>query len=271
MSLRRAFWVLGTAGFYALAAPAQSPEPLPPAPPLEQSVQALLAVLRERGQLPALTPDQRERVLVGILDNLDLRVEPADPAKPAAFAGPITVRGLYAYFRLERLGAGLAATVKAAMADVADGHYAAVILDLRGATGDAQPDAGQAFSPLREAAVPVACLIDARTGRAAAELAAKLRQSEHAILVGQPAPPPQHPAESVTLATGERVWLPGVAQPEAPPPVAIQPDILVRNPRAGLVTFETADPVNWSALAASDEALRRAVDQLTAARILRQP
>lgn len=271
MNLRRAFWGLGTAGFYALAAPAQSPEPLPPAPPLEQSVQVLLATLRERGQLSTLTADQREQVLASILEVLDLRAEPTDPAKPAAFSGPITVRGLYAYFRLEHLGAGLAAAVKAAMTDVAAGHYAAVILDLRGSTGTAQPDAAQAFAPLREATVPVACLIDGRTASAAAELAASLRQNEHAILVGQPALPPGQAAELVTLATGERVWLPAVPPPGTVAPAAIQPDVLVRDPRIGLVTFETADPANWSALAARDEALRRAVDLLTATRILHQP
>lgn len=271
MILGRAFWSLGAAvGAYAFAAPAQAPEPLAPAPPLEQSMQALLETLRERGQLPALALDQRERVLAGVLEHLGMGTETDDPNKPAVLSGPITLKGLYAYLRIVQVGPGLAEACEAALGDVANGHYEAVILDLRGTTGTILPNLDGAFVPLREAAVPVACLIDGRTAHAAAELGALLRQRDHAVLIGQPTAPPQPATEPITLRTGERVWLPVRTPAALPPPAPVQPDVLVRDARASLVTLDTADPANWSQLAAADEALRRAVDLLTATRILRQ-
>jgi hypothetical protein len=232
-------------------------------------VAALVSVLQSRNQCPALTQVEREKALAGLLTGLGLATASELAPQPTQIDEPITLNGLYAYVRLRHVGTHLPDAVEGALADVHNGHYEAAILDLR-ATGGSHPSKlGKAFSFLKEAPIPVICLVGPGTRPAPAQLAAELRTTYKAILVGKPPGPAAPAPEAVQLPTGEKVWLPARASVPAKPQAPLQMDIPVHSARAALVTFETA--ADWTTLATRDECLRRAVDLLTAMRAFRQP
>jgi hypothetical protein len=246
-------------------------QPAPPAggPSLDTSVGALVSLLQARNQCPDLTLAQREKALAGLLAGLDLATTPEPAPLPTRVDEPITLNGLYAYVRMRHVGTRLPDVVEGALDDVRDGHYEAAILDLRGTTGRHPCRLGKAFSFLKEDPIPIVCLVDGQTRLAPAQLAAELRATYKAILVGQPPGPTAPAPEAVRLPTGERVWLPVRRPAQTDPPAALRIDLPVRNAQAARITSETAE--DWPVLAARDECLRRSVDLLTAMRAFRQP
>ena len=238
---------------------------------LEKSVAALLQALRSRGQLPVLDSSRREEALAGLLSGLGMQTQQPGQAKASSIQEPITLNGLYAYVRVAHVGPGLADAAEGALADVRNGHYEAVILDLRGTSGTIAKGIGESFAMFRKDPIPIVALLGVTSGGAAMDLASHLRQKYRAILVGQSPRAPLPPAEQLVLPTGDRVSLPGRKADEPPQAVPLVPDIAVRDAHAATVTFENAAPENWTTLAARDECLRRAVDLLATMRALRQP
>jgi len=238
---------------------------------LEKSVAALLQALQSRGQLPVLDSTGREEALSGLLSGLGVQTQQPGQAQPSSIQEPITLNGLYAYVRVAHVGPGLADAAEGALADVRNGHYEAVILDLRRTSGTIAKGIGESFAMFRKDPIPIVALLGVTSGGAAMDLASHLRQKHRAILVGQSPQAPFPPAEQLVLPTGDRVSLPGRKPDKPSKAVLLVPDIVVRDSRATTVTFENAAPENWTRLAARDECLRRAVDLLATMRALRQP
>ena len=263
-------WAWAAGMMFAVACPGQPASPSGQAS-LEKSVAALLRALQSRGQLPPLDSSRREKALAGLLSGLGIQTQQPGQARASSIQEPITLNGLYAYVRVNHVGPGLAAAAEGALADIRNGHYEAVILDLRGTSGTTAKGLGESLAMFQKDPIPIVGLLGVSSGSAATDLAGHLRQKYRAILVGQSPRASLPPAEEFVLLTGDRVSLPGRGTEMPPKAVPLAPDIAVRDPQVATVTFENSAPENWTTLAARDECLRRAVDLLATMRALRQP
>lgn len=218
----------------------------------------------------------------GLISQLGGRVElVSEAAAPGAGAALLTrtnvFDGGYAYFRVGRVGEGLAAAFGEAFDSVrSTNKLKGIVLDLRFAGGQdykAAADLADRFAPKQQPLLklgettlsstgrtnairlPLAVLINQKTVGAPEALAGALRQTEAALLIGNASAGQAFVFQSFPLSTGQQLRIGKTAvqlgDGQAIPAKGLRPDILVAvNPLDEPAYFEDAYKVVGKGLAA---------------------
>ena len=208
----------------------------------------------------------------GLINELGGRVELVRVGGPATNAAPLLARtnvyeGGYGYFRVARVGEGLAKQFSEAYDGLRSSNkLKGILLDLRFASGQdykAASELADRFlsqettllkwgdTTLRSTAksdairLPVAVLINQKTSGAAEALAGALRQSEAALLIGNPTAGKALVFQTFPLSTGQELRIGKVpvelGNGQTIPAKGLSPDILVTvNPLDEAGYFEDA-------------------------------
>ncbi len=261
----------------APAVPAKPPADKPsPLDNWQATTKELLERLAENHLLPPSTPETRSQFIQAILKTLtrDGMLEPArKPNAASRNPGPndtpqaTTLGNQLRYLRLRQLGEGSAERIRRNNEQHESGAPRGLILDLRGASGDAAEEVTRCVEAVRALALPVAVLVDGETSRMAERLAAELRTTCAAVVIGSATRGTPFPARRISLSGGEIISIPDVPAAETRQthwvPQPLEPDVLVEtedksSPPDG--ADRRPPPLDMR----NDLCVRRAVDLLTA-------
>jgi hypothetical protein len=269
--------VLGAA--VLTAAPAKQGDTPPPSPEaaalpngIESSICRLLRELRTRGLLPAENARLRRMLLDSVLAAFDTGgrvVEARSQTSPIGMiAGTRPLNGASLYIRVAAVEDGFTGAVEKAIGALPQEDGGGVLVDLRGARGNALKEAAVTAALMGTRKLPVVVLVDRRTQAASEVLADALRRDCDAVLVGQPTRGLPYPLRPVVLADDLEVMLPEMAVGDPAEPV--KPDVLLDQDKTPIGPDRGGPPRDTTVGIAGDECMRKATDLLTAICTFRQ-